>query len=37
MNPVPAVLSEIIKYEGLTMSQYARRLAEPDDTGGPSM
>jgi hypothetical protein len=37
MNHVPIVLSEIIKYKGLAMIRYARRLTEPDDTSGPLM
>jgi hypothetical protein len=35
-NHVPAVLSEIIKYEDLSVSRYVRRLTAPDDIGGPS-
>jgi hypothetical protein len=33
MKHVPAVLSEIIKYECLTVSHYVWRLTKPDDTG----
>jgi hypothetical protein len=34
MNLAPIFLLEIIKYEGLTMSQYVREWTESNDTGG---
>jgi hypothetical protein len=36
MNLAPAVLLEIIKYDGLIVSPYMWRWTKPDDTNGPS-
>jgi hypothetical protein len=36
MDPIQVILSEIIRYKGLSVSQCMRRLTTPDGTGGPS-
>jgi hypothetical protein len=37
MDPVLIILSEIISYEGSSMSQCMGRLTMPDGVGGPSV